>query len=626
MNLGNIEFIYLFAILPVYYLLYRYAASKKELKKNIFADAELHRVVIGQLTSINKQRNLFIPLFIIFLLLFSLLRPQWGFSWKASKRKGVDIVVTLDVSESMLAKDVPPSRLERAKRKVLDLIEGLRGDRIALVSFAGSSYVECPLTLDYESYKLFLSSVNTDSVPIRGTNIENALSKSLAVLGVSSKQEINTLKDRAIILITDGEELSGDFEKISKIAASNNIHIFILGVGTKEGSPIPTESGYKKDKTGNVVITRLNEQVLRKLADDTGGIYVQSISSDKDTDAIYSQGIKKMLKDTEFSESEAKKWNEYYQWPLLLALILIIFRQWGGSFNFRLKNNVSLFLIFILIFSFSSTAYSQTVEQLGKNAKEAFDKADYNSAKEKYSEARKKSSDDIRLLLGEASSKYRLGEFAEAQVLFSEAASKAKTDQEKAAVIYNSGNTLVMQNKFEDAIKTFEESLKLNPNDPEAKENLEYAKKKLEEQKKKQEEEKKKENKQNQNKEDKKEENKEEKKKNENPEESPSPTPSPTATPDSSSSPTASPSPEQTPNNESEKGNQEKDKKEQEEKDQQAGLKSEENEEKKQVPEKQFDQLLDSIDEKSENRLKYRYQKAVEDLRRNREKIPEKDW
>ena len=198
MNIGNLNFLYLFLLLPIYYLFYRYAFSSKELKKHIFADAELHQDIITPQIFTEKRKDLIIALVILFLLIFSLLQPQWGFSWKSAQRKGLDIVVALDVSESMLAQDVSPSRLERAKRKIIDLIDNLKGDRIALISFAGTAYVESPLTLDYESYKIFLNSVNTDSVPIKGTNIESALSKSLESLGISSNKS-DLEKDRSII-------------------------------------------------------------------------------------------------------------------------------------------------------------------------------------------------------------------------------------------------------------------------------------------------------------------------------------------------------------------------------------------------------------------------------------------
>lgn len=283
------------------------------------------------------QRELVEGIIVIGVLLFlvlGVLRPQWGFAWKEAKRKGIDIVLAVDVSESMMANDVSPNRLERARRKIQDLLTHLRGDRVALVAFAGTSFLEVPLTYDYAAFRSFLSLLEPGLIPIPGTNVESALKLAIDAL-VGSKQEGVTpaapfRRARAIVLITDGEEFEGGMGNIKQLAADNDVKIFIVGIGSEEGSPVPApKGGYKKDKQGNIVITKLRPAALRELAINTGGVYVQSVASDKDIQAIYEMGLKRALTDEEFGSGREKRWNEYFQVPLAAAVLFLIWYSGG---------------------------------------------------------------------------------------------------------------------------------------------------------------------------------------------------------------------------------------------------------------------------------------------------------
>ena len=265
-----------------------------------------------------------------FLLLFlAVLRPQWGFTWKEGKRRGVDIMIAVDVSDSMQAKDVSPNRLERARRKVLDLLERLRGDRVGLVTFAGVPFLETPLTYDYGTFRQFVTAISPELSPVKGTNIQAAVERCIEAFdeGVEKRGSEHLVeRARAVLLVSDGEEVIGEMKEMARLAEEKHVKIFVLGVGTAEGAPIGVGDGYKRDRNGAIVLSRLESDKLRELALATGGVYVQSLASDQDLQALYDQGIKRALEDTEMEGGKSKRWNEYYQVPLGLALCLLIFQ------------------------------------------------------------------------------------------------------------------------------------------------------------------------------------------------------------------------------------------------------------------------------------------------------------
>lgn len=331
MRLENFQLFWILLSVPLVALLLWTSSRRRRRALFNFVDAILLPGLLPGMQVLQRQRLIHALSTVAALLFLSLavLRPQWGYTWKEGKQSGVDIIIALDVSESMRATDVPPSRLERARRKIIDLLARLRGDRAGLVVFAGVPFLETPLTFDYSTYRSFLESVSTDLIPIQGTNIELALDRALDALEEKSSQERPEDvpakgRSKAILLITDGEEFEGNIEKAAIRAAQMQVRIFIMGVGSTEGGPIPTREGYKKDKSGHMVITRMRPDALRELAIKTGGIFVNSVSNEADTEALYDDGIKKVLTGTEMGGGREKAWNEYFQVPLFLAFISMI--------------------------------------------------------------------------------------------------------------------------------------------------------------------------------------------------------------------------------------------------------------------------------------------------------------
>jgi Ca-activated chloride channel family protein len=234
----------------------------------------------------------------------------------------VDVFVLLDVSKSMLTEDVRPNRLTQAKYAVQDLLEKLRGDRIGLVAFAGTAFVQCPLTVDYEAFRLTLKDADPRIIPRGGTAIGAAIRTALKAF------EAGEGRDHAIVLITDGEATEGDALAAADEAAKAGVKIYAIGVGTAEGELIPVrEEGkpmeFLKDREGKVVKSRLDEETLQQLALKTGGMYVRSAAGDFGMDAIYDKGIAQ-LRRTEYEARLQKRYFERFQWPLGLAFVLLV--------------------------------------------------------------------------------------------------------------------------------------------------------------------------------------------------------------------------------------------------------------------------------------------------------------
>ena len=265
-------------------------------------------------------KNFLIVLVFIFGVL-ALMRPQWGFQWQEVKRQGLDIIVAIDTSKSMLADDIKPNRLERSKLAVRDLLKKLSGDRIGLVAFAGSGFMVCPLTVDYGGFLMSLEDLNVNIIPVGGTNVGIAVET--AIKGYENVPG----KYRAVIIITDGENLEGDPLAAAKEAKNKGIKIFCVGIGTREGEliRIPNDQGqseFLKDNNGNFVKSRLNEDLLQKIALATDGIYVRASGAEFGFDVIYERlaGMEKR----EIKSTMEKKYHERFQYPLAIAVILLV--------------------------------------------------------------------------------------------------------------------------------------------------------------------------------------------------------------------------------------------------------------------------------------------------------------
>lgn len=272
-------------------LVFLQIVAKRRRRKHLaaFADQDLlPRLGPVELKSRTIVRGAFVVL-AVGLMIFSMAGPQWGEHFQEVVQKGVDIIVCVDVSASMLVEDAKPNRLERAKREVADLINVVGGDRLGLAAFSGAAFLQCPLTLDYQALLMFLSQLNPDLIPVPGTDLGSAIDVAMAAF------DEKTATDKVILLLTDGEDNEETGLNAAEKASDANIKVFVFGIGDPAGGPVPIAQGggFEKDGQGRMVLSKLDEDNLRRIAQTTGGGYVRSVDGDFDLDRLYFEGIRK---------------------------------------------------------------------------------------------------------------------------------------------------------------------------------------------------------------------------------------------------------------------------------------------------------------------------------------------
>jgi len=318
----NAEYLYGLLLIPLFILIF-YIVRRNRLKQlEKFGDPALVATLHPDVSRYKPSVKFILRLVAVVFLIFGIANPQIGSKLIEVKREGVDVVIALDVSNSMLAEDIKPNRLERAKRSISRLIDDLKGDRIGLIVFAGSAYVQLPMTTDYSAAKLFLSTINTDIVGTQGTAIGAAID--LAIEKFTKEDED---KRKALIVITDGENHEDDAHAMAGKAAENGFVLYTIGMGTIEGGPIPVyrngqRTGFLEDETGETVVTRLDAQMLQDIATEGNGKFIRSGGNDPDLSELLDE-ISKMDK----KEFESKRYADYedrFQYLLAGAFIFLI--------------------------------------------------------------------------------------------------------------------------------------------------------------------------------------------------------------------------------------------------------------------------------------------------------------
>ena len=319
-NFMFMPFMWIVIISLILFFVWAYAARKKQMQK--FAVSSLLKEITGGINLGRKKIKIVMLCIGMFFVLFAMVRPQWGFHWEEVKRRGLDIVIAIDTSKSMLAQDVKPNRLERSKLAVKDLVKKLQGDRIGLIAFAGNAFLQCPLTVDYNGFMLALDALDVNVIPRGGTSIARAMQEAIRSF------EGGVKKYKVLVLITDGESHEGDVSSLIEQAKKEGIKVFCIGIGTKEGEliPIVDESGkmtFLKDSSGKVVKTKLDETSLQKIALATGGSYVRATGAQFGLDLIYEEKLSKMEK-RELESKMSKQFEERYQFFLSVGLLILI--------------------------------------------------------------------------------------------------------------------------------------------------------------------------------------------------------------------------------------------------------------------------------------------------------------
>ncbi|MBR2856475.1 MAG: VWA domain-containing protein [Bacteroidales bacterium] len=322
-HFAQAQYLFLLLLIPFFFLVFALVLKLRQKRIRRFGDENLVRQLMPSYAKGKAWVRLTLFALGFFFFVIGLSRPQIGAKLKEHETKGAEIMIVLDVSNSMLAEDYSPNRLDRAKLAIARLVDKLRDDRIGLIMFAGNSFVQLPITTDYVSAKMFLNSISTESVPVQGTAIGEAINTAMRSFSAQSE------KSRAIIVITDGENHEDDPVAAAGQAAEMGVRVFTIGVGSPEGKPIPMDGELLKDKEGNIVVTRLDEGVLKEVANAGKGVYVRAGNSEFGLNPIIDD-IRRM-EDEKYSSIVFEEYDEQFMYFLAMALFFLVIEMLVGD-------------------------------------------------------------------------------------------------------------------------------------------------------------------------------------------------------------------------------------------------------------------------------------------------------
>ncbi len=317
---GKINLLFLLLLIPLFFFFLGFARFRRKKEFRKFADDRFYHFFLQRFSNFNWNLKNVILIIALLFIIIALAKPRWDKEVQIVKKEGIDIAVCIDVSKSMDATDIQPSRIERAKDQISLFIDQLKGDRIALVAFAGESFVQCPLTNDYGAARLFLNLLDTETVSSYGTDIGGALEKALDLFGEKDKHKV-------IIVVSDGEDLEENAVKIAEKAGKQNAMIYTLGVGSPEGSTIPIQKKngnmeYAKDDEGNIIFTKLDVNTLSQVARVGNGNFYPITPKQSEIFSIM-KNIN-LIEKKKFDSKEFVRYKEQYHYFVIFALLLLV--------------------------------------------------------------------------------------------------------------------------------------------------------------------------------------------------------------------------------------------------------------------------------------------------------------
>ena len=494
--------------IPLLIALFVHAENAGLRRLQQFVSARLLPQLAGTVNRPRRVLRFGLQLLGLALALASLAQPRWGYTFQDVKRKGLDLLIAVDTSRSMLSNDVQPSRLDRVKLAVQDLINELQGDRVGLIAFAGRAFLQAPLTIDYDAVVEAINDLDTKTIPEGGTNISSAITVATQSFGKSA------MGNRALVIFTDGEELSGDAVKTVKEAADAGVRIFTVGVGTPQGSLIPItgdngETSFVKDAAGQVVKSKLDDKRLREIAEATGGFYLHLENGPRTMQQLQTEGLAKMQA-ADMDVRLSRRPIERYEWPLGAALIVLALsilvperkrvreRRYlpapaRNAHNVAAAPARAVGATAVLIMALSTVAFGAAP------GIDAYHQGKFEDAYSQFQQTLKshpQSPAEDKLQFDSGTAAYKLKDYNKALESFSQALlTKDAGLQSKGH--YNLGNTLYQRGDAEksddkkladwtNALDHYGQTLKLDPQDKQAKDNYEYVQKKIQELKQKQ--------------------------------------------------------------------------------------------------------------------------------------------
>ena len=470
------EYLIALAILPLLVLLYFFVLNwkKKTIKK--IGDARLVKEMIKNYSPPKFTLKFVLILMALALGILALANLRSPEGMQKVNRNGIDIMIALDVSKSMLAQDVKPTRLDRAKQTISKLIDKLGDDRIGIVVFAGRAYLQMPLTGDHAAAKMYLSSASTDVVPTQGTVISDALKLCAASFNTKEK------KYKTVILISDGEDHDEGALQIAGQMANDGIVINTLGVGSPQGTTIidETTNEPKKDNAGNTVITRLNEEELMKIAEKGNGTYQLFTNTDDIVSKLETQ-LGSMDQRT-ITEDSLVNYKSFFPYFLALGLVLLVIelfiserRRIGNTKMVVSKTVAGTSFLFISFFLAPALSMAQNEKALIKKGNEAYEKKEYDNAINNYQKATEKSPADPTAQYNLGNALYKNKKTEEAIQAYEKALAISGSKEYKSKSFYNKGVVLQNDKKLPECIEAYKNALKLDPQDEDARQNLQKA-------------------------------------------------------------------------------------------------------------------------------------------------------
>lgn len=463
MTWANPGLLALLLLLPLALLLGVAAWRARRTALSRFAHGEVLRALLPP--GVNRARGWQVALTTLAagLLAVGAAGPRLGFDWEQRRMEGVAIVLVLDVSRSMDAQDVSPSRLERARREIVDFVGLLRGDAVGLVVFAAGAYVRIPLTVDYDTLLWAVDDTTTGTIRAQGTALAGALDAATQML---SRAEGS---GKAVVIVSDGEAHDDDAEVDQAVARAGEagIRLYGLGVGEPSGAPIPLEDGgFKKDARGDVVLSRLDEDRLRRLAAATGGAYVRAVASDADVRALYEDEIRGKLEAAVRGVRRDKIWRERFQWPLAGALVAMVV---GAALGIGRRGAAVLMLAALL----PARAWAGARD----DGLSAFRAEKWAEAAERLGQARVEEPDDVEVGGALAEALYRAGRMREAEQVWRSLA--AEDPDNRALWLYDAGHAAYGGGRLAEAAEHFEEAAQADPKLEAAKKNAEAVRREI---------------------------------------------------------------------------------------------------------------------------------------------------
>ncbi|MBO6050808.1 MAG: VWA domain-containing protein [Bacteroidales bacterium] len=521
--------LYSLIIIPILIGLYIYLQYYRKKKMEAYGSSALTRRLSAEDSPAMHHVKFGLFLAGLTCLIFALANPQVGSSLEKGTRKGVDIMICMDISNSMLAEDIQPNRLEASKMALSRFIDKLQGDRIGLVVFAGKAFVQLPITSDYAAAKMFINIVKPSLISEQGTDIANALDlATVSMLPENDKvqqKQLSDLTSKVILVVSDGEDHFPESIEMAQEVHKLGITIHTIGIGNTLGEPIPLRDKYgnptyKKDRDGNTVMTRLNEEVLQDIARAGGGTYVHASNANMGFETILNK-INSMNK-TDIQEVTFTRYDSKFQIPLMLSLLfffieILLFttpskiKQLLGKLQHQFKGKAALIGIALLMAMPAMQAQTKaelsairkgneqfkTAEQFRKDAMELMSKGgevnkrnadekmkkaaeNYQKAEINYRKAMEATPNYDKANYNLGNSLYRQERYEDAGKAFENVANNKSSSKDlRERAYHNLGNSLLKQEKYKESIDAYKNALKLNPKDMDSKYNLEYARKKM---------------------------------------------------------------------------------------------------------------------------------------------------